>query len=98
MSAADLLLSAVAGALVVISGGLYALFLAFARLRGSKTLARLSIAAYLVLVVCAYVLAQRLELSSAWYAVIAVMLLGYWLAPKAIWHLTAATHTPESGP
>lgn len=95
MNAADLLLSVVAGALVVISGGLHALFLAFARLRRSALLARLSLAAYLVLVVCAFVLANSLDLSVAWYAVIAVMLVGYWFAPKAIWHLTVATHTAE---
>jgi hypothetical protein len=96
MNAADLLLSVIAGALVVVSGGLYALFLAFARLLASKILARLSIAAYLALVVCALVLAESLALSAAWYAVIGVMLLGYWLAPKAIWHLTVATHASET--
>jgi hypothetical protein len=96
MNAADLLLSVVAGALVVVSGGLYALLLAIARLRASKILERLSIAAYLALVVCALVLAESLALSAVWYAVIAVMLLGYWLAPKAIWHLTVATHASET--
>jgi hypothetical protein len=97
MNAADLLLSVIAGALVVISGGLYALLLAFARLRASKHLARLSLAAYFILVVCAFSLAESLALSAAWYVVIAVMLFGYWLAPKAIWHLTVATHAPEAG-
>lgn len=96
MNAAELLLSVMSGAMVVVSGGLYALFLAFARLRSSKTLARLSVAAYLALVVCAFVLAESLALTAAWYAVIAVMLLGYWLAPKAVWRLTAATHVSET--
>ena len=96
MDAADLLLSAVAGALVVVSGGLYALFLALSRLRRSRLLARFSLAAYLVLVACTVLLAESLALSAAWYIVIAIMLLGYWLAPKAIWHLTVATHAPET--
>lgn len=96
MNAADLLLAVIAGALVVVSGGLYALFLAFARLHASKKLTRLSVAAYLALVVCSFALAESLALSVAWYPVIAVMLVGYWLAPKAIWHLTVATHAPEA--
>ena len=97
MSAADLLLSVIAGALVVISGGLYALFMAFARLRASRRLAQLSAASYVALVVCTFVLAESLALSAAWYAVIVVMLAGYWLAPRAIWHLTEATHAAGAG-
>ena len=98
MNATDLLSSVLAGALVVVSGGTYALFLAFARLRSSKFLMRLAVAAYLILAVCTFVLAESLALSPAWYAVIAVMLAGYWIAPRAIWHLTEVTHRPESEP
>ena len=94
MNAANLLMGALTGAMVVISGALYALFLAFARLRASRALARLSVAAYLVLVVCALLLSRSLALSPIWYVVVAVMLAGYWMAPRAIWHLTEATHAP----
>jgi len=97
MSAADLLLSVFAGAMVVVSGGLYALFLALGRLRSSRRLAALATAAYVALVVFAFVLATSLELTPGWYAVVVVMLAGYWLAPKAIWHLTAATHAGSHG-
>lgn len=90
-----MLIGAAAGAMVVVSGALYALFLALARLRASQTLARLSTAAYLILVSCALLLAGSLALSPIWYVVIAAMLAGYWLAPRAIWHLTEATHAPE---
>lgn len=95
MNAANMLTGALAGAMVVICGALYALFLAFARLRASRTFARLSVAAYVVLVVCALLLSSSLGLSPIWYVVVAVMLAGYWLAPRAIWHLTEATHAPE---
>ncbi|MDH3418094.1 MAG: hypothetical protein OEQ25_07445 [Gammaproteobacteria bacterium] len=97
MNAASMLVGVFAGAMVVISGALYALFLAFARLRASRMLARLSVASYLVLVVCALLLTGALALSPIWYVVIAVMLAGYWLAPRAIWHLTEATHAAEDG-
>jgi hypothetical protein len=95
MDAADMLVGALTGAMVVVSGALYALFLAIARLRASRALARLSVAAYLVLVVCALLLSSSLALSPIWYVVVAVMLAGYWLAPRAIWRLTEATHAPE---
>jgi hypothetical protein len=62
----------------------------------SKVLSRVSNAAYLVLVFSVFVLADGLELSAAWYIVVVVMLVGYWLAPKAIWHLSAATHASET--
>ena len=90
-------MSTLAGAMVVVCGGLYALFLAFSRLRGSRHLARFAALAYAALVVFAFLLAASLALTPAWYAVIAVMLAGYWLAPKAIWHLTAATHAGGHG-
>ena len=98
MNATEFFASVAAGALIVISGGTYALFLAFARLRASETLMRLAVASYLVLAICTFVLAASLALSPAWYAVIAAMLAGYWIAPRAIWHLTEATHRQESEP
>ena len=97
MNADDLLLAAIAGALVVVSGGLYSLFLALGRLRRSRRLRMLAVAAFLMLVICSFVLADSLSLAAGWYAVIGVMLIGYWLAPKAIWHLTAATHVAGHG-
>lgn len=96
MNATDLLPAVFAGALVVICGGLYALALAFARLYDSKLLGWLSQVAYAVLVICAFVLADSLALSTMWYALIVIMLAGYWYAPRAIWHLTVATHAPEA--
>ena len=92
MNETDLFRSAISGALIVISGGLYALLLALGRLQQSHWYRRGAALAYLVLVVCSFVLAASLGFSRAWYAVIIVMLVGYLLAPRAIWHLTHATH------
>jgi len=97
VSAGGILLSAGAAAAVVVCGGLYALLLALGRLHGSVLLARASLVAYGLLVVSTFVLADALGLSGAWLAVIAVMLVGYLLAPSAIWHLTAATHAAGHG-
>jgi hypothetical protein len=93
MNEADLFRSAFSGALIVISGGLYALLLALGHLQQSQWYRRGAALAYLVLVICSFVLAASLGFSRAWYIVIAVMLVGYLLAPKAIWHLTHATHS-----
>ncbi len=95
MNPDDLLQSALAGALIVVSGGLYALLLALGRLRDCKRLARAAAVAYLMLVVCVVLLADGLGLGQGWYIVIGIMLAGYGLAPKAIWHLTEATHRGE---
>jgi len=84
-------------ALVVLSGALYALLFALARIRSSRTLLYFAYAAYLALCICALTLTRALELETFWVAVVAVMLLGYWLAPIAIWHLCVGTHETESG-
>jgi len=92
MGPLDLFLSAFAGAMIVVSGGLYALLLAFARLRNSKRLAYAAVSAYFALVVFVFLLADRLALARGWNVVIVVMLAGYLTAPHAIWFLTHATH------
>ncbi len=92
MSETDILVSAAAAAGVVICGGLYALFLALGRLRQSVALSRAALAAYVALVASAFVLADSLGFSGGWLLVIAVMLVGYLLAPGAIWRLSTATH------
>jgi hypothetical protein len=91
---ADILLGAVAAALVVLSGALYALFFALARLRKSPGIGAMAWAAYAALVVCTGLLVRSLSLDGAWLIVVAVMLIGYLAAPYAIWHLSAATHAP----
>jgi len=79
--------SAISAALVVVSGALYALLFAFGRLYASRMFARLAWAAYALLVLCTVVLTRALDLGGAWYWVIAAMLMGYFFAPKMIWHL-----------
>jgi hypothetical protein len=91
---ANILLGAVAAALIVLSGALYALFFALARLRESPGLGAMAWAAYAALVVCTGLLVRSLSLGGAWLIVIAVMLIGYLAAPYAIWHLSVGTHAP----
>lgn len=81
-----------AGAVIVTAGGFYALFFALGRLNDIRWLNLLSYASYLILVLATVVLAQALLLKGFWLLVIAVMLLGYFFAPRAIWWLCVGTH------
>jgi hypothetical protein len=95
LSAAGILLSTIAAALVVVSGALYALLFALGRLRASRLLSRCAWAAYASLVVCTFALSTALELDGGWLWIIVLMLVGYLLAPGAIWHLSVGTHAGE---
>jgi ABC-type Co2+ transport system permease subunit len=90
---ADFILpGALSAALVVLSGALYALLLALGKLKRSQSLLRSAFAAYAVLFVSALVLARALGLDGYWAVVVIAMLVGYLLAPLAIWHLCVGTH------
>jgi Flp pilus assembly protein TadB len=92
-----IMMAAIAGALVILFGASYALLFALSRLRGRPALMVLAYGAYALLVGAVAVLAFTLNLRGAWQAVVAVMVIGYFLAPRLIWHLCAGTHTQESG-
>jgi hypothetical protein len=95
VNGADIVVSAIAGAGIVVSGALYALFFALDRMRQASWLRAAAWISYLALVVCTVLLAQALSLDGIWLVVIAVMLIGYLLAPRAIWRLSTATHTHD---
>lgn len=90
-------MGAIAAACIVVGGALYAFLFALGRLYASTMMTRFAWAAYALLVACTFVLARALELGGAWLWVIAAMLIGYFFAPKAIWHLSVGTHADESG-
>ena len=92
MALKNLLLGTMAGAAVVLTGAFYALFFALGRLRSSRHLLTASNAAYLGLVAAVYVLVEALALEGFWIVVAAVMLVGYFFLPRAIWLLCVATH------
>lgn len=95
MNGTDIVVSTLAGAAVVVSGALYALFFALDRMRQAAWLRAAAWIAYLALVVSTVVLTRALSLDGMWLVVIAAMLIGYLLAPRAIWRLSAATHQHE---
>jgi hypothetical protein len=87
--------STMAGAVIVLMGASYALFFALGRLHQSRSMSAASLASFLLLAAAAYVLVQALSLGGVWILVTIVMLVGYFLLPRAIWHLCTGTHAGE---
>jgi hypothetical protein len=93
----DILISVIAGALVVLFGALYALAFAFGRLIPSSLLSRMAYGFFAMLAIAALVLADALHLTGYWQLITFTILGGYLLAPHAIWKLCVGTH-PERLP
>jgi hypothetical protein len=94
----DLFFSTMSGAAIVLMGASYALFFALGRLHESRSMSAASTLSYLFLAAAVFVLVDSLSLSGFWMLVAAVMLVGYFLAPRAIWKLCVGTHAAESQP
>lgn len=83
-------------ALVIMFGALYALLFAYAKVKQMPRLIPLAYTAYLGLFTSVLVLARAAHLSDPfWIAVVLLMLVGYLVAPQAIWRLCVATHVLE---
>jgi hypothetical protein len=82
-------------AMVVILGALYALFFAWSRLHEIPRLMLLAYVTYAGLFIAVQALAYATHLNGYWKILVIVMLLGYLLAPHAIWHLCVGTHADD---
>lgn len=92
----DFLLTFFASALVILSGAGYALLFAWARLRGRPAFLHWAYAAYAVLAGSVWILAGTAHLDGYWRALAALMLIGYFAAPRVIFRLCSATHDAEA--
>ncbi|MFW2403992.1 MAG: hypothetical protein ACN4GT_04430 [Gammaproteobacteria bacterium] len=92
----SIMLATMAGAMVVLSGALYAAVFAIGRLAENVNLVRLSYLFYGVLVVSVLVLARTLNFSGVWNGVAIVIMIGYLIAPQGIWYLCVGTHAGEA--
>ena len=88
----DIMLAAMAGAMVVMFGAAYAFAFAMAKLNNKRSLMGVAYGTYVGLVISVFVLAYALNLNGRWWAVTITMLVGYLLAPQAIWKLSVGTH------
>lgn len=96
MALQDMFFGTMAGAAIVLMGASYALFFALGRLHNSRSMDIAAIASYGFLVAATYVLVNALALAGVWILVTTVMLVGYLILPRAIWHLCVGTHASES--
>ncbi len=92
----NIIIAAMAGALIVLFGAVYALFFAWSRIHDRPRLMIVAYGAYAVLFAATLVLVRTLNLEGFWQVVAIVMVVGYLLAPQAIWHLCVGTHTGHS--
>lgn len=88
----DMFFGTMAGAAIVLMGASYALFFALGRLQRSRSMSIASLVSYLLLAAATYVLVDAFALTGVWILVTTVMLVGYFLLPRAIWHLCVGTH------
>ena len=91
---ADFFVAFFSAASVILFGALYALLFAYSRMKHVPRLMALAYAAYAVLFVSVITLATVANLfgSYFWVSVIMLMLIGYLVAPHAIWQLCVSTH------
>ena len=88
----DIMIAAMAGAMVVMFGAAFAFAFAMAKLNKKRLLMGVAYGTYVGLVISVFVLAYALNLNGSWWAVTITMLVGYLLAPQAIWKLSVGTH------
>ena len=91
---ADFFITFFSAASVIIFGALYALLFAYSRIKNVPRLMTLAYAAYAVLFASVIELAYVANLfgSLFWVFIVILMLVGYLLAPRAIWNLCVGTH------
>lgn len=93
----DFFITFFSAAMVIMTGGLYAMLFAYARIKHRPGLMSLAYLSYVGLFVSVMVLASVANLFSNmfWAVIVVLMLIGYLLAPHAIWHLCVGTHQDE---
>ena len=84
--------SFLSAAMVILCGALYALLVAWSRLRQNPRLMHLAYLAYFFLFVSVMALASVTHLYGFWQILVMAMLLGYLLAPHGIWYLCQGIH------
>jgi hypothetical protein len=94
----DFFITFFSAAMVILFGALYAMLFAWGRLHGRPRLVWWGYAAYAVLVVSVFTLADATHLTGFWTWLVVAMLVGYLVAPHAIWHLCEGTHAEAGEP
>jgi glucan phosphoethanolaminetransferase (alkaline phosphatase superfamily) len=94
---ADFFIVFFSAASVILFGALYALLFAWSRIKQRPGLMPMAYIGYIGLFVSVIVLAVHANLfnNTFWSVIVGLMLVGYLVAPHAIWHLCVGTHADE---
>jgi hypothetical protein len=90
-----ILSGALAASALILCAAAYAGFFSLGRLTGRAIWRRLSYAAYALVIGSTALFAYALRIDGYWWVLIAILLAGYALAPRAIWRLCTATHAGD---
>ena len=88
----DFFITFFSAAMVILFGALYAMLFAWGHLHNRPRLVWWGYAAYAGLVAAVLTLADATHLTGPWAWLVVAMLVGYLVAPHAIWHLCQGTH------
>jgi len=86
------------GAMVIVFGAVYALLLAWGRLKSSNSFIAGAYVFYALLVVSVLFLSEAMNFDGFWNLITVTMLLGYLVAPHGIWILCRDTHVHDETP
>ena len=88
--------SAIAGALIILAGAIYAGCFALYRIKKQPGFLIGAYLAYALLAFSVFILSNTLNLKGYWQFVTAILLAGYFLAPRIVWQLCIGTHAMKT--
>jgi len=92
----DFFITFFSSALIIMAGASYALLFAWSKVNSKLSIKISAYLSYLVLLVSVYQLTLAANLFGYWRIISYLMVIGYFFAPIAIWHLCKSTHdTPN---
>jgi hypothetical protein len=91
----DFFITFFSSALIILAGASYALLFTWSRVNSDKRIIFFKYVSYLVLIASVITLTKTANFSGHWLIISIVMVIGYFFAPIAIWHLCVKTHSEQ---
>ncbi len=88
----DFFITFFSSALIIMAGASYALLFAWSKVNQRLLIKVSAYMSYLILLIAVYQLSVAANLKGYWQIISYVMVIGYFFAPIAIWHLCQKTH------
>jgi hypothetical protein len=92
----DFFITFFSSALIILAGASYALLFAWTKVNPNFRIKMAAYVSYAVLILSVAELTRAAQFQGYWLVISLVMVIGYFFAPIAIWHLCVKTHdAPE---